>query len=155
MTKETSDNGFVRVEISGTSTIDFDMRIVRKGLFEAANITRQEARRLVARRAISGAGEYPGLQTGRLMRSIKTFAWGKTWVAVGPTKTSSMKDFYPAILNYGVTGNKRRKDHRAQVKGGKWRIAPRRNYMVDALHRKRLAVRNVLMSAMMDALKPR
>lgn len=144
------------VTIEGHSRIDFDRKKIRKAMRSLGADVRKEARRLVARRAISGAGEYPGRQTGRLMRSIKARVSRSGFlVRVAPTKTSEMKDFYPAFLGYGVTGRARRKDHKAQVKDGRWKVAPRGNYMTDALEHRSANVRNVLRAALQDALIPR
>lgn len=145
----------VNVRMEGFDRIDFDMPVVRKGLTAAGKLTKAEARRLVARRAISGRGEFPGKQSGMLMRSITTISRGPNWIKIGPTRIAGMDVFYPAFLYYGVTGRDRRKDHKAQPKDGKWRIAPRGNYMAEALRRKRDSVRAVLKAALMDALKPR
>lgn len=128
------------VTIEGHSRIDFDRKKIRKAMRSLGADVRKEARRLVARRAISGAGEYPGRQTGRLMRSIKARVSKPGFlVRVAPTKTSEMKDFYPAFLGYGVRG----------------RIEKRGNYMTDALEHRSANVRNVLRAALQDALIPR
>lgn len=145
----------VNVRMEGFDRLDFDMRVVRKGLTSAGKLTKQEARRLVSRRAISGNGEFPGKQTGALMRSITTVSRGLNWIKIGPTRTAGMKDFYAAYLYYGVAGRARRKDRKAQPKDGKWRIAPRGNYMAEALRIKRESIRAVLRNALMDAIKPR
>ncbi|WP_252088734.1 hypothetical protein [Pseudomonas sp. MWU13-3659] len=63
-------------------------------------------------------------------------------VRVAPTKTPSMKAFYPAYLHYGV----RRKS------GGGWRIKPRDNYMSDALVDSRADVQRILQQAFAAAL---
>ncbi|MBC7209313.1 MAG: hypothetical protein H5U33_02210, partial [Pseudomonas sp.] len=63
-------------------------------------------------------------------------------VRVAPSKTASMRAFYPAYLHYGV----RRKS------GGGWRIKPRDNYMTDALVDSRDEVRRILQQAFSAAL---
>lgn len=153
--KEELTNGFLSVTLLGHSSIDFNQAIVNKGVRRAGNDVRNEARRLLARNAISKAGEFPGQQSGRLKRSIQILGSGNGWIRVGPKRTSGMKVFYPAFLYYGVTGRPRRKDHRAQVKDGRWRIAPRGNYMTAALANKRSHVRAVIRAALIGALKPR
>lgn len=156
MISETSDGAFFRVSLTGHSAIDFDGRIITKALRRGGNDVRNEARRLLARKAISGPGEIPGQHTGRLKRSIQmTDPKGKSWVRISPQKTNGMKAFYPAFLYYGVTGKPRRKDHKAQIKDGSWRVAPRANFMVIALTNKRSAVRAVIREALPNALKPR
>lgn len=143
--------------IIGHSRIDFDKAKIRRALRRLGADVRKEARRLVSRRAISGAGDYPGRGTGTLMRSIKAKVSRPGFmVRVAPYKTDAMgKDFYPAFLDYGVTGLPARKDRRSQPKSGTWRIAPRKNYMIDALEAKRETVRATLRDALMDSLKPR
>lgn len=153
--KNESSCDWLNVTIAGHKEIDFVMPIVSKALRKGANLTRKEARRLVARHAISGAGDFPGSDTGRLKRSIQIISSGRNWVKVAPDKTSGMSAFYPAFLLYGVTGRPRRKDHRAQVKNGKWRIAPRANYMTEALRIRRMDIQNIIRAGLAAALKPR
>lgn len=153
--KEVFKDSFLSVYLEGHSAIDFDFVKLNKAMRRAGNDVRNEARRLLSRKAISQAGEVPGQRTGRLKRSIQVLGSGPGWVRVGPKKTSGMKEFYPAFLYYGVTGRPRRKDHKAQVKDGKWRIAPRANYMALALANKRAHVRGVIRSALLSSLKPR
>lgn len=142
--------------ITGHSRIDFDKKKIRKAMRKFGAEIRKESRRLVARRAISAAGEYPGRDSGELFRSIKVKVSRPGFlVRISPEKTAGMKDFYPAFLYYGVTGKSRRSDHKEQAKDGKWRIAPRRNYMVDALESRRDFVQAGLRAALQDALVPR
>lgn len=146
----------VNETITGHSRIDFDKKLVRRAMVRFGADIRKDARRRVARRAVSGAGEYPGRSTGELFRSIKSKVSKSGFlVRVWPTKTDAMKEFYPAFLHYGVTGRPRRKDHREQSKDGKWRIAPRGNYMTDALQDRSDTIRAGLRNMLMDALKPR
>lgn len=129
------------VTIEGHSRIDFAKQRIRKTLRQLGADVRKEARRLVARRAISGAGEYPGRQSGALMRSIKARVSRSGFlVRISPTRTEEMgKDFYPAYLNYGVAG----------------RITQRKNYMTDALEARSEHARSVLSAALQDSLIPR
>lgn len=144
------------VTIAGHSRIDFDKVQVRRAMRKIGAKVRKDARRLVSRRAVSEADEYPGKRTGELARSIKSKVSRPGFlVAVRPDKTTRMDAFYPAFLGYGVTGAARRKDHRAQVKNGRWRIAPRKNYMIDALDDNRAWIQTVLKEALQGALKPR
>jgi hypothetical protein len=110
----------------------------------------KEARRLVARRAVSQPGEYPGRDSGTLWRSIKSKVsrWGFL-VRIAPQKTPEMGgDFYPAFLWYGV----RRK---GGEEGSGWRIEPRANYMTEALDKRREVSENAIKTALKDALIPR
>ena len=106
----------------GFSRIDFDKKAIRKSLNSLGRSVAKEARRLVARRAISGAGEYPGRQTGALMRSIKhKVSKPGFMVIIRPTKTDEMGEgFYPAYLHYGIRRNRERalaKKHKRQPYG--------------------------------------
>lgn len=147
----------VAAELTGFSRIDFDGRKIRKAIQTEGRAVQKAARRLVARRAVSGGGQYPGRATGTLQRAIKLRIFQSGFLAVlQPEKTAEMgADYYPAFLHYGVTGQARRSDHRAQAKSGKWRVEPRKNYMVDALVSRRERVRAALRSALQDALIPR
>lgn len=131
----------INVKLDGFSRIDFDKKKIRKTMRTLGRDVQKEARRLVARRAISGAGEYPGRQTGRLWRAIKYRVSKPGFlVKIMPAKTADMKDYYPAFLLYGS----KKRD-----------LAPRKNYMTDALDNRRSVARGALRNALMDSLKPR
>ncbi|MNR31753.1 hypothetical protein D3C85_1492860 [compost metagenome] len=77
-------------------------------------------------------------------------------VKVVPDMPAGAKDYYPAYLHYGVRqGVVRRKGHRAQAKSGQWRIAPRDNYITDALQDSAGKVESVLAKALGRALRPK
>lgn len=129
------------VTIDGHSRIDFDRKRMRKAMRKVGADVRKQARRLVARRAISEAGQNPGRDTGVLWRSIKaTVSKSGFMVKIRPEKTTEMgADFYPAYLHYGVRG----------------RIDPRANYMETALEQRRAAAQSAIRSALFDSLIPR
>lgn len=167
----------VNETIVGHSRIDFDKVKIRRAMRKIGADVRKAARRLVARRAISGAGDYPGRGTGALMRSIKAKVSKPGFlVRVAPYRTAEMgEDFYPAFLDYGVLrgsapqrlaagegvgkSNRRRRGQGATERAARvamgYRIAPRKNYMTDALDSRREFVRATLRDALMDSLKPR
>lgn len=147
-----NDLGSLRVEmgLEGHKTIDYDRTVMRKALNKAGADVRKEARRLVSRRAISSAGQNPGLVTGDMMRSIGTVSRGSKggWVKIGPKRTDAMlaKEknakwaFYPAFLFYGSP---------------KRNIAKRANFMGEALANRRDVIRSQVRSALSNALVPR
>lgn len=134
----------VNVSILGHSKIDFDRRKVRRTLMREGRQIQRLARRKVARRAVSQAGQYPGRVTGALQRAIDmVVARNGFWVRVEPTtrRIKLASDvYYPAILNYG-----------SRKRG----IQPRGNYMTDALDERRNQARAALAEALQDALIPR
>lgn len=129
------------VGLSGHEVIDYDRRAMRKALLQGAGKIRAEARRIVSRRAISGAGEFPGMQTGKLKRAIGIVSKGSKggWVKIG-VKSIQGSVFYPAFLFYGSP---------------KTGLARRGNFMEAALAAKREAVRGDVRSALKNALVPR
>jgi hypothetical protein len=157
---------YAHVDVEGHTKLDFDRRLVRKALMKGGREIRKEARRLVARRAISKPGEAPGKQRGYLQRSIDLVTpFSKTgfWVKVEPTTQGIKKSgriYYPAVLFYGVRGRRAaRGEKRDQGKAAKaerfvsgMTLEPRDNYMVKALERKREGVRAELRSALQAAL---
>ncbi|MCC7005892.1 MAG: HK97 gp10 family phage protein [Ottowia sp.] len=146
----------LNVLLQGYTRIDFDKKKIRKVMRKMGRDVQREARRLVARKAISSAGAYPGKQTGRLQRSIKSKVSKSGFlVRIAPQKSSEMKDFYPAFLYYGVTGQARRKDQKAPTQTGRWRIAPRANFMQEALDQRRAVVRAELRDVLRNTLVPR
>ena len=122
--------------------IDYDRKALRKALREGAAQVRKEARRIVSRRAISLAGEDPGLRTGALRRAIGIVGKGSKggWIKIGVRKSKEMKDFYPAFLFYGSPSTG---------------LAKRANFMETALGNKREAVRAQVRAALRNALVPR
>jgi hypothetical protein len=149
----------VHVRLLGHERIDFDRKKIRKAMRVQGGEVRKVARRLVARRAVSGPGEAPGRDTGALYRSIKSKVSRSGFlVKVAPQKTSDMGDeFYPAFLYYGVrAGGKRSADHRKKADGGNgWRIEKRDNYMSKALDQRRAGATAALETALKDSLIPR
>lgn len=136
--------------------LDFDKKEIRKTMRQAGRVVQAEGRRLVSKGGPSRRGEYPARRTGRLRRSI-TYRVSRPGflVKIEPKKTAAMgDDFYPAYLFYGVRrGAKRGKSHAKQASTGGWRIAPRRNFMEDALDNRAGRVRALLSRAFSQALK--
>lgn len=131
----------VHATLAGHTRLDFDKRLIKRALRQQGGEIRKEARRLVARRAISGAGDMPGRDSGVLWRSIKVkVSSGGFWARVSPFKTSEMKVFYPAFLYYGVAERN---------------IEKRGNYMSTALDARRDAAQSAIATALKSALKPR
>lgn len=130
----------VHATLEGHSRIDFDKRAIKKALRKAGGDIRKAARRLVARRAVSSPGDFPGRVTGALLRSIKLkVSSGGFWAKVEPQKIPEMKSFYPAFLFYGT----------------KRGVAKRSNYMIAALDVQRENVRSQIRDALKHSLVPR
>jgi len=149
----------VNATLAGHSGIDFDKKKMRRALRQIGGGVRKESRRLVARKAISGAGENPGRETGSLSRSIKVKVYSTGMAAIiSPQRTADMGDaFYPAFLVYGVRREAvRRRDHQRQADNGKgWRIEPRNNFMMSALFNRSDVSKAALMETLKDSLVPR
>ncbi|TDV60128.1 hypothetical protein [Pseudomonas sp. LP_7_YM] len=142
-------------EFDSYGKLDFDKKEIRKAMRRAGVVVRAEGRKLVSKRTVSEKGQYPGMRKGRLRRSL-TYRVSRSGflVKIEPQKTADMKAFYPAFLWYGVRrGAKRGKSHRKQEATGAWRIAPRENYMVDALNNRTNEVRLILKRAFAEALR--
>ena len=101
---QTTENGLsLNVRMEGYNRLDFDKRQIRAVLMREGRAIQKAARKMVARRAISGPGELPGRMTGELMRSIKIKKGSAGyWVKIYPTKTAEMKAAYPWMLVAGV-----------------------------------------------------
>lgn len=121
--------------------IDYDRRAMRKALSRGAAQVRKEARRIVSRRAVSGAGELPGMQTGAMRRAIGIVSRGSKggWVKIG-VRSIPGSDFYPAFLFYGSP---------------KTGLAKRANFMETALQNRREVIRSDIRAALKNALVPR
>lgn len=98
---------------------------------------------MIARRAISGAGELPGYDTGAMSRSIKVKTRNRgLYAVVSPHKTAAMgDDYYPAFLIYGTKrGLKKRMDfiHEAFLHKQLQIRLNIRNAVLKAFHQERL-----------------
>lgn len=138
-----SSSGGIELEVGLRfhKTIDFDRRALRRALVKGGGEVRKAARRLVSRNAVSGAGEYPGVDSGALKRAIGIVSKGSKggWVKVG-VKSIKGSFFYPAVLYYGSP---------------KRNIARRGNFMTAALSEVAPQVRQTIRAALANSLVPR
>lgn len=157
------------------SRVDFDRVPVNKVIAKEAREIRKIARRMIARRAISVAGDFPGRQTGALWRSIRVRVNKRySFAVIRPEKTAEMGSFHPYMLlrgtkkrpgrlaageGRGISNRRRRGDREAvmreRVASGEYIIEPRDNYMVKALDQRRYAAREAISAAVKDSLVPR
>lgn len=114
---------------------------IRASLVKGAAVVRKEARRIVSRRAVSLAGEFPGMQTGALKRAIGIVGKGSKggWVKVG-VRSIPNSIFYPAFLFYGSP---------------KTNLAKRGNFMEQALNGRREEVRSMIRASFQQAIEAR
>lgn len=148
MTSKTSSSQAGGIELTaalhGHQRVDFDKRLVKNALRASARAVQKAARRLVARRAVSQPGGFPGRDTGALSRAIG-LRWGSGgfWVRIEPTTAGIKKTgkvYYPAILHHGAP---------------KHGLQPRGNYMTTALDGERSRAKAAIVAALQDSLKPR
>lgn len=172
MSNSVSVDGYLHVE--GFDKFEreaFDKRAIRAGMRKAGKLITQKAQMNVA--LSRGQDGYPHKRTAELLNSIG-FKVSRSgfMVKVAPSKTSAMTAYYPAFLHYGVKqgskvkalapgrgngkSNRRARGARADLisarKAGGWRIAPRRNYMTDALEDSATEVQKILREAFSSAL---
>ncbi len=145
----------VNIRVTSPDGIIFEKKIVRKAMGIVGREVQKEARGLVAHGGGSHPGEYPGTVSGFLSRSI-AYKVSKPGflVVVRPQRPSAFggKEFYPYFLHYGVHTASRKKSHKKHAADTAFRVAPRRNYMSDALENKSARVRAVITAAVKDAL---
>ena len=142
----------------GFRNIDYDPRELRKPLRAAGNEVRKIARTLIARRAVSEVGQYPGKQTGRMQRSIRVRLSRSGYAAmVSPSQTSAMPVYYPAFVVYGHRGPNSETEAQARrhkKRPGEKVAAPRRNFIEDAAKQAAPDFRKSMGNALADAIKP-
>ncbi len=147
----------VHATLDGFSRIDFDKKKIRKSMRGIGRNVRKESRRLVARRAISSPGEYPGKHSGKLQKSIKEKVSRSGFmvsIEPRPSDFNGGDNYYPAMLYYGVrVGARRRKDHKKQTLQSAYRIKPRGNFVVDAVENRREMSEAAIMQALKDSFK--
>jgi hypothetical protein len=150
----------VNTTVTGFRRFDFEKKPVKKAMQHIGQKVQTDARRLVARKAISGGGDYPGRMTGAL-RSATRYKVSRPGflVTIQPRATEGTVkggEFYPAILYYGVkAGSRRRKDKKKQAAAGGYRIEPRKNWTVDAAEGRREYAQTIIMDALQAALVAR
>jgi hypothetical protein len=128
----------VNIKTEGFDRILFKKTELKRAIRKGGGVVRQEARRLIARRAISAPGDFPGRDSGAMMRSIKVkVGSGCGYAKVMPYKNAEIvKDFYPAFLSYGTSSG----------------LKPRKNFMVAALDSKQMQIRREISNALRRAL---
>jgi len=147
----------INATLDGLTRVDFDKKEIRAVMRKVGRDVRNEARRLVSRRAVSLPDEYPGMQSGQLKKSIKEKVSPAGFlVTISPRRNMFVGDnYYPAMLYYGVRrGAARNKSHKAQTLSGPWRIAPRANFMVDAAEHRREFAQTAIMQGLENSIKP-
>lgn len=167
MSNSASVDGYLHVEGFESFTRDaFDKRKIRAGMRKAGRLVTQRAQMNLA----LGKGQegYPNNRTGATLDSIKAKVSRSGFlVKIAPSKTPAMTAFYPAYLHYGVRQGSRvrgfgpgrgrrargaRADLIAARQAGGWRIAPRDNYMTDALQDSKPEVQAILSQAFAASL---
>lgn len=110
------------IRIESLSLWDFDLDVLRDRLKTEGREYRKDARRLVARKVISGAGEFPGKRTGRLQQTIavKQLSGGLGFYITHKMKGDEFR--YPFVLAYGSS---------------KRNIAPRKDHIVETFNARR------------------
>ncbi|WP_426618275.1 hypothetical protein ACP3TY_19705 [Pseudomonas rustica] len=172
MSNSASIDGYLHVEGFENFERDaFDKRKIRAGMRKVGLLIVQRAQMNL----VLGKGQdgYPVNRTGATVESV-SFKVSRSGflVRISPTKTSSMAEFYPAYLHYGVKkgrrlgklapgqgkgkSNRRARGERAAAlaerASGEWRITPRDNYMADALQDSASQVQSILSAAFENAL---
>lgn len=156
------------MHIDGFDTFEkevFNRAKVRAGFRAVGRLVTGRAQMNLA--LAKGADGYPVKRTGALIDSIR-FRVSRSgfMVKIMPEKTAEMAAYYPAYLHYGVkqggrvkgqAGKRRSKGARAEAMAaraaGGWRIAPRDNYIADALDDSSPRVRSILASAFARAMR--
>lgn len=147
----------VNATLEGFQRIDFDRKPIKKTMRQIGQKVQTDARRLVARRAISGGGDYPGRDAGALYKATKyRVSRSGFLVSIQPRATEGTiknGEFYPGILYYGVRrGAVRRQDRKKQTGSGPWKIEPRGNWTVDAAESRREWAQQTIAEALRASL---
>lgn len=161
------NNYNVHVDFKLTEVAELDRKKVRKTFVKIGRKIQATSRALVGKKLVSKNGEYPGYQSGKLSRSIgykvprPTSKRPGLMVIVMPNVKGGnnmeklMGPYYPAFLFYGVRRNaKRGKSHKKGGSGGTpWRIAPRGNFMIDALNKESSWSKYTLAKELINSMK--
>lgn len=128
----------IRIDVEGFDHLVYNRRELKKAIRAGGALVRKEARRLIASRAVSGAGEFPGYKSGAMSRAIKVkVASGGGYVKIMPYKTAEMgPKFYPAFLMVGTRRG----------------LRPRKDFMVAALDNKQAEIRLAIAATLVNAI---
>ena len=158
---------YFHVDFEQPKDLVFNKARMRRAFVRLGQVHMRDSRKLVMRRGRSSAGQNPGYETGRLARSIGYYVPRPSksrpgmMVRIAPNQRNGEGNrmiegaFYPAFLFYGVKrGAKRGKSHERGASGGSgWRIAPRNNFMVEALERRSTWTRYTLLRELRLSLR--
>lgn len=126
------------VKVESLSLWDFDQSLLSDNLKLEGKQQVEQARMLVARDAISKAGEYPAKRKGLLQKTIKAKMF-RNQLGVYMTHQIPKKEFrYPFVLVNGSSKNG---------------IKPRKDYIADTFNRRRAAVLMMLRASLKDSIK--
>ena len=158
----------LHVDFQQPTELVFNRARLRRAFVRIGQIHMRDARRLVMHRGRSAPGDNPAFRTGRLARSIGYYVPRASkrrpglMVKISPNQKNGEGNrhingaFYPAFLFYAVRrGAKRQKKHHRGASGGtERRIAPRNNFMVEVLERRRSWTRYTLSRELRKSLRP-
>lgn len=136
----------LHTRLVGFSRLDYDKKKVRRALRQEGGEVRKISRLLVGDKGRSSSGDYPGMQSGLLRRSIRTRVLrGELAVVIEPVRSVLEKvrgaddAAYPWILAAGVAGS----------------LVARKDYVEEALQRRSEAATEAIRGALQAALVPR
>ena len=127
--------------LQGTApSAEFEPKRMKRAMRTVGQVMRKDARRLVARRAVSAPGAFPGRVTGDLLKSVRFKLSRSGWsVKVASYRTEAMKakdTFYPAILIHGSA-----------------HLAPRGDYIEATYQARQDWVREQVSSSLLDGVE--
>lgn len=141
----------------GYRKIDYDPKALKQPLRKSGNAVRKIARKMISRKAVSEAGQFPGKQTGEMAKSIKVKVSKSGYsVAVYPTKTQAMPAYYPAFVVYGHRAPYSETAQEARShkqRAGKKVAAPRKNFVPEAADKCAKTFESEMFDALGDAIK--
>lgn len=141
----------------GYRKIDYDPKALKQPLRKSGNAVRKIARKMISRKAVSEAGQFPGKQTGEMAKSIKVKVSKSGYsVAVYPTKTQAMPAYYPAFVVYGHRAPYSETAQEARShkqRAGKKVAAPRKNFVPEAADKYAKIFESEMFDALGDAIK--
>lgn len=142
---------------------DFDTKVLKKSFRSVGAEIRKIARKSVSKKAVSRAGQFPGMETGTLRKSIKEKVSRSGFsVGIASYKVQGMDKYYPAFVYWGHRGpyadmkdGKPDKKQHGKKRVGKKVAEPRRNYIVDAAEQYgRTRYQAVMQKVLAEAIKP-
>lgn len=113
---------------------DFDPKVLKPSFRKMGREVAKIVRKLVSQKGVSRANQYPGMDTGQLRRTTRVRVSRSGFSVAIKADGKGLTPFYPAFVYYGHRApHTDSKQQHGKTRVGKKVVAPRKNWIVDAV----------------------